>query len=78
MNYVIILQVGIGYMNYNIEMHKQLDSIEDGTRLLLHACCAPCSSAVLEKLANHFEITIYFYYSSYFLFKQSKIKEIAS
>lgn len=61
MNYVIILQVGIGYMNYNIEMHKQLDSIEEGTRLLLHACCAPCSSAVLEKLANHFEITIYFY-----------------
>ena len=48
-------------MNYNIEMHKQIDSIEEGTRLLLHACCAPCSSAVLEKLANHFEITIYFY-----------------
>ena len=43
-------------MNYNIEMHKQIDSIEEGTRLLLHACCAPCSSAVLEKLANHFEM----------------------
>ena len=48
-------------MNYNIEMYKQIENIEEGTRLLLHACCSPCSSAVLERLANHFEITIYYY-----------------
>ena len=48
-------------MNYNNEMHKQMENIEDGTKLLLHACCAPCSSAVLEKLANFFDITIYYY-----------------
>ena len=48
-------------MNYNIEMYKQMENIEEGTRLLLHACCSPCSSAVLERLANHFEITIYYY-----------------
>ena len=48
-------------MNYNNEMKKQLENIEEGTKLLLHACCAPCSSAVLERLANHFEITIYYY-----------------
>lgn len=29
--------------------------------LLLHACCAPCSSAVLEKLTAHFKITVLFY-----------------
>ena len=29
--------------------------------LLLHACCAPCSSSVLEKLSSVFEITIYYY-----------------
>ena len=29
--------------------------------LLLHACCAPCSSYVLEYLAPHFEITLFFY-----------------
>lgn len=29
--------------------------------LLLHACCAPCSSSVLEYLNKHFEITLYFY-----------------
>lgn len=28
--------------------------------LLLHACCAPCSSFPLEFLANHFTITIYY------------------
>ncbi len=29
--------------------------------LLLHACCAPCSSYVLEYLAPYFEITLFFY-----------------
>ena len=29
--------------------------------LLLHACCGPCSSAVLERLADHFKITIFYY-----------------
>lgn len=29
--------------------------------LLLHACCAPCSSASLEYLANYFDITLFFY-----------------
>jgi len=48
-------------MNYNNEMHKQMEKIKEGTKLLLHACCAPCSSAVLEKLANFFDITIYYY-----------------
>lgn len=29
--------------------------------LLLHACCAPCSSACLEYLNKYFDITVYFY-----------------
>lgn len=29
--------------------------------LALHACCAPCSTAVLEQLAQHFDITIVYY-----------------
>ncbi len=29
--------------------------------LLLHACCGPCSSAVMELLSRHFSITIYYY-----------------
>ena len=31
------------------------------SKLLLHSCCAPCSSAVLERLADEFSITIYYY-----------------
>jgi len=30
-------------------------------KLLLHSCCAPCSSAVLERLVESFNITIYYY-----------------
>ncbi len=30
-------------------------------RLLLHICCAPCASAVLEKIMPEFEVTGYFY-----------------
>lgn len=29
--------------------------------LLLHSCCAPCSSSVLERLSEHFKITIFYY-----------------
>ena len=48
-------------MNYDFEMQKQMNNIKEGTKLLLHACCAPCSSAVLERLSNFFEITIFYY-----------------
>lgn len=29
--------------------------------LLLHSCCGPCSSAVLERLTGEFRVTVYFY-----------------
>lgn len=48
-------------MNYDLEMEKQISNIPEGTALLLHACCAPCSSAVLERIANHFKISIFYY-----------------
>jgi len=48
-------------MNYDLEMMKQIESIPKGTKLLLHACCAPCSSAVLERLTEYFDITIFYY-----------------
>lgn len=48
-------------MNYDFEMTKQMENIEEGSSLLLHACCAPCSSAVLERLASFFKITIFYY-----------------
>jgi len=48
-------------MNYDLEMEKQMEDIEEGSKLLLHACCAPCSSAVLNRLANFFKISIFYY-----------------
>ena len=34
---------------------------QERKKLLLHACCAPCSSHVLDILSEYFKITIYFY-----------------
>jgi len=48
-------------MNYDLEMEKQMAVLPEGSRLLLHACCAPCSSAVLERLGNYFTITFFYY-----------------
>lgn len=50
--------------NYQLLLDKTLKSISDsGIRptLLLHACCAPCSSYVLEYLTEYFDITVFFY-----------------
>ena len=34
---------------------------ESPKKLLLHACCAPCSSSVLERLSEEFSVTIYYF-----------------
>ena len=51
-----------------INYQKELDRIiernqRDGVtpRLLLHVCCAPCSSYCLEYLSEYFDITVYYY-----------------
>ena len=48
-------------MNYDLEMEKQINHLNNKKTLLLHACCAPCSSAVLERIAEYFDITILYY-----------------
>ena len=47
--------------NYDILMQEQMKKVEKGTPLLLHSCCAPCSSACLERLKDSFKITILYY-----------------
>lgn len=50
--------------NYQRELEQTLAAIEGATekkRLLLHCCCAPCSSYVLEYLHPYFDITLFFY-----------------
>lgn len=51
-------------MNYKVNLEKELKSIESINKkptLLLHSCCAPCSSYVLEYLTQYFEIIVYYY-----------------
>lgn len=48
-------------MNYQLMLEETINSLKTVPRLLLHACCAPCSSYVISYLANYFDITIYFY-----------------
>lgn len=50
--------------NYQLlldETLKEVSQQEVKPKLLLHACCAPCSSYVLEYLSNYFDITLLFY-----------------
>lgn len=51
-------------INYQIICDKTISAIQSmNTRpkLLLHSCCAPCSSYVLEYLSKYFDITIFYY-----------------
>ena len=50
--------------NYQLWLDKELNKIQEmkkAPRLLLHSCCGPCSSYVLEYLAKYFQITIDYY-----------------
>ncbi len=51
-------------VNYDLKLTEIIKKNEDNHQvptLLLHTCCAPCSSAVLLRLANHFKITVFYY-----------------
>ena len=49
-------------IDYNKLMHDEISSLGYKPKLLLHCCCAPCSSAVIEKLKEYFDIT-YLYFN---------------
>lgn len=49
--------------NYDALMLAEIKNIakEKKPRLLLHSCCAPCSSTAIERLKDYFDITVYYY-----------------
>ena len=47
--------------NYDQRMIQQIESVPKGEKMLLHSCCAPCSSACLERLCQHFSVTVLYY-----------------
>lgn len=51
-------------INYQKQLEKIIDELKEKNevpKLLLHSCCAPCSSYVLEYLSNYFQITVFYY-----------------
>ena len=51
-------------VNENLEMEKIIDKLDKENQtptLLLHSCCGPCSTCVIERLADHFKITVLYY-----------------
>ena len=63
-------------VNYQKELDKIIEN-NTGTkpRLLLHSCCAPCSSYVLEYLSGYFDITV-FYFNPNISPKEEYIKRV--
>ncbi len=54
-------------VNYHLLMQKEISKIlttQKKPNLLLHSCCAPCSSHVLKTLQTHFNLTVFFYNSN--------------
>ena len=50
--------------NYSQQLSKLIEKLQKEDRtphLLLHACCAPCSSHCLEYLSKYFRITVFYY-----------------
>ena len=49
--------------NYDLLLNKILNDLDKKhkPKLLLHSCCAPCSSYVIEYLTKYFDITIFYY-----------------
>lgn len=48
--------------NYQRELDKILERPDiQGKRLLLHSCCAPCSSYCMEYLREYFELTVFYF-----------------
>lgn len=50
--------------NFQKELEKKLGLLKESgkvPRLLLHSCCAPCSSYVIEYLSQYFQITVFYY-----------------
>lgn len=65
-------------VNYQKQLDKIIYEIQNNSKtptLLLHSCCAPCSSYVLEYLSQYFKITV-FYYNPNISPKEEYIKRV--
>ena len=51
----------INYHNLMLDEIKQIQKKNKRPKLLLHSCCAPCSTYVIQTLSQHFDLEIYFF-----------------
>lgn len=67
-------------MNYQIELEKIINNLDGNNKLLLHSCCAPCSSYCITYLKDYFDITVLYYnpniepYSEYLKRKEEQVR----
>lgn len=71
-------------INYERCMENLLENLKQREKLLLHCCCGPCSTAVIERLVKYFDITVYYYnpctapFDEYEKRKEEQIKVISA
>lgn len=69
-------------INYDLKLDELIKELDYVPKLLLHSCCAPCSSYCIERLTKYFDITILYYnpniepYDEYIKRKNEEIKFI--
>lgn len=63
-------------IRYEIIMDSIITSIPDDfkPKLLLHCCCAPCSTSVIELLKKKFDITLLFYNPNIYPLKEYNLR----
>lgn len=49
------------FLNYDDEFEKLVHSLDHKPSLLLHSCCAPCSTSTIERVAPFFDVTVIYY-----------------
>ena len=62
-------------IDYNKLMQEEISSFGGKPKLLLHCCCAPCSSAVIERIKEFFDITFYYYNPNIFPKEEYALRE---
>lgn len=71
---MVIFVNNINYQKVLEKIIKKLQIEEITPSLLLHSCCAPCSSYVLEYLSEYFKITVLYYNPNIFPLKEYKYR----
>lgn len=68
--------------NYNLKMKEIIASLVNPKKLLLHSCCGPCSTTVINILSNYFYVDVIYYnpniepYDEYIKRKNEQIRFI--